>query len=366
MGSGVDMEARVIKVLVTDHAPQVRETVARCLDDCPGLSVVATAERGQETIDKTRDFEPDIVTMAMEMPDMNGAEATRRIMAYTPTPILIVARAGHSSAELSFEAMEAGALDVLLRPDAETLSPDSPFIENLISKVRLLSQVPVIVHLKGRRPEEQGEGPGRTESPSRAIAIASSTGGPKQLPAFLALLPQGLPCSLLIVQHIDEGFIEGLVQWLDRRSQMPVALAQNGDIIESGKIYVAPDGRHLVARRGGILGLEDSPPVDGFRPSGSLLLESVARVYGEMAIGVVLSGMGSDGAEGIRAIHEAGGKTVVQDEDSSIVFGMPRAAIKTGCVDYVLPADKIPAKLIQWVTDPFAWHADEEEKSGPS
>jgi len=359
------MEARVIKVLVADHSPQVRDTVARGLDGCPDLSVVATAECGQETIDKTRDLDPDLVTMAMGMPDMNGAEATRRIMAYTPTPIVIVARAGHSSAELSFEAMEAGALDVLLRPDADTLSPDSPFIENLISKVRLLSQVPVIAHLKGRKSDGQGDGAGRTKSPERVIAIASSTGGPKQLPTFLALLPKGLPCAVLIVQHIDEGFIEGLVQWLDRRSQMPVALAQNGDIVESGKIYVAPDGRHLVARRGGILGLEDSPPVGGFRPSGSRLLESVARVYGEKAIGVILSGMGSDGAEGIRAIHEAGGKAVVQDEDTSIVFGMPRAAIKTGCVDYVLPVDRIPSKLIQWITDPFAWHTDEEEKSRP-
>jgi two-component system chemotaxis response regulator CheB len=353
------MEARVIRVLVTDPSPEVREALSECLSSSGDIAVAGTAENGEEAARKTRELRPDIVTMAIKMPGMNGLEATRQIMAYTPTPILILAPSDPGFAELSFEAMEAGALDVLLRPDVQALSPDAPLVRNLISRIRLLSQVPVIAHLKGRQHQEKEAGPPRgVQPPKKVIAIASSTGGPKQLPPFLAAFPAGLPCAILIVQHIDKGFIGGLVQWLNRRSQVPVSLAQNGDLMEPGKVYIAPDGFHLVVRRGDILGLDDSPPVNGFKPSGNLLLESVARVYGPRAIGVVLSGMGSDGAMGIKAIHDAGGKTVVQDEDTSIVFGMPRAAIKTGCVDYVLPASAIPAKLIQWVTDPFAWHED--------
>ena len=350
----------MIKVLVVDDSALVREVLTRCLNAAPDLSVIGTAVDGEEAVRKVGALKPDIVTMDIEMPNLNGFEATQKIMAYSPAPILIVTGADLPVAELSFKALGAGALDAMPKPKASDLGENSTFQKDLVARVRMLAKVPVIAHLKGRhRTSDFPEVPLNIDAPAKVVAVASSTGGPKQLTGLLQELPENLPCSVLLVQHIDDGFSEGLIRWLDRDAKMSVKLASKGDLIKPGEVYLAPNGTHLVVRPGGILGLDEGPPVEGFRPSANVLMESVARIYGANSIGVVLTGMGEDGATGVRAIHDAGGRTIAQDQQSAIVFGMPKAAIETGCVDRVLPSEEIAAEITRLVTDPFAWHREE-------
>ena len=357
----------MIRVLVTDDSPTVCQILRQCLETDEDIQVVGTAENGKDALKKTQELRPDLITMDIDMPVLNGFEATEQIMAYAPTPILVVTGSDLPLAHLSFKALEVGALDVLPKPHAAEMKTGTTFMRTLIQQVKMLSKVPVIAHMAGREPHPHLPPISvRIESPTKIIAIASSTGGPKVLTELLGALPEGFPAAILLVQHIADGFSDGLIHWLSKHCEMRVALATPGEVIEPGAIYLGPNGRHLMVHRNGLLGLQDSPPVKGFRPSANVLFESVARVYGSKAIGVVLTGMGADGADGIRAIREAGGQTFAQDQETSLVFGMPKAAIETDSVDHVLPAEKIPEELVRLVTDPFSWHDSSEGGSEES
>lgn len=338
-----------IRVLIVDDSPLVRQVLGTILEADPAIRIVGHATDGKEAVEKAFQLKPDLITMDINMPGMDGLEATEKIMAYRPTPILIVTSArDRRGVQITMEALAVGALEVMEKP---TPLPDQSWEDlgtRLVEKVKLLAGVRVITHLKGRSRHL----PGRVradgqEKVHRVVGIGVSTGGPGVLSQILKRLPADFPMGLLIVQHMSEGFMPGLVEWLSREVRLSIQLACEGDLVKPGLALMAPEGAHLVVQQGGRARLRQALPVGGHRPSADVLLHSVAAIYGEAAIGVLLTGMGRDGAEGLRAIRDAGGSTIAQDEESCAVFGMPKAAIELGAAQDVLPPSGIAERLIQ-------------------
>jgi two-component system, chemotaxis family, protein-glutamate methylesterase/glutaminase len=285
---------------------------------------------------------PDVIVMDIEMPQMDGYEATRRIMERVPTPIVMVsAHSGELEAK-AFEALRAGALVLLNKP----VGPDRP--DSAASALRLLAAVKLMAEVKVvRRWPRREAAPRPVGSPItparklRVIAIGASAGGPPTVAEILADLPSDLPCPILLVQHIAPGFAGGLAEWLSRSTPLAVKLAEPDERARAGVVYVAPDGIQMGIAGNGRIELTTELETDGFRPSASHLLRSVARSYGAAAIGVLLTGMGRDGAGGLLELRKTGGITIAQDKESSVVFGMPMEAIRLGAAEHVLPPKRI-------------------------
>jgi two-component system chemotaxis response regulator CheB len=343
-----------IRVLVVDDSALVRQILGRLLEVDPAVRVIGYAADGKEAVEKTFQLRPDLITMDIRMPGMDGLEATEKIMAYRPTPILIVTSArDRRGVQVTMETLAAGALEVVEKP---TILPDDSWEAlgaPLVEKVKLLAGVKVITHLRGRSRLLTGRArPDERERPQRVVGIGVSTGGPGVLAMILGALPADFPLALLIVQHISEGFVAGLVEWLSRQVRLPIRLAREGDQVRPGLALMAPEGVHLIVERGGRAHLGRALPVGGHRPSADVLLHSLADVYGEAAVGVLLTGMGRDGAEGLRAVLSAGGYTIVQDEESCAVFGMPKAAIEIGAAQDILSPVGIAERLMQLAPRP--------------
>jgi two-component system, chemotaxis family, protein-glutamate methylesterase/glutaminase len=327
-----------VRVLVADDSELFRELLSRVVAAERGFEVVAVAADGDEAAHLARSLRPDVITMDLNMPDADGFSGIARIMADTPTPILVLT--ANPTEAVGFRALSLGALDILEKPQAATDLDD--YGQLLRSRLRLLAGVKVIRHLRGLRER-------RTPAPRPArradlVVVGASLGGPRALAALLRGLPADFPAPIAIVQHIADGFTSGLASWLAQETGLDVREARQGEPLRTGRVVLAPTGRHLVLGEG-IVHLSDAPPVDTFRPSVTPLFVSAARVYGGRVCGVILTGMGRDGAEGLKAIKDAGGPTLAQDEATSAVFGMPKAAIELGAVDRVLAIDDIPRAL---------------------
>ncbi len=333
---------RPIRVLLADDSDLFRELLARVVTADPAFEVVASAADGNEAARLVRALKPDVVTMDINMPDADGFSGIARIMAETPTPILVLTVSPEET--VGFRALSLGALDILEKPRADADLEE--YGATLRSRLRLLAGVRVIRHLRGLRAQRHAAG--RPAGHSDVVVVGASLGGPRALASLLRGLPAGFPAPMLVVQHIADGFTEGLANWLDQESELTVRTARDGDPLRPGLVLLAPTGHHLVVSRGHAR-LSDAPAVDSFRPSVTPLFVSAAETYGARACGVILTGMGRDGAEGLRALKRAGGHTIAQDEASSAVFGMPRAAIETGAVDRVLPLEEIPRALQELV-----------------
>lgn len=331
---------RAIRVLVADDSELFRELLARVVAAEPGFEVVAVAEDGNAAAALARSLRPDVITMDLNMPDADGFSGIARIMAETPTPILVLT--ANREEAVGFRALSLGALDILEKPQATTDLDE--YGQLLRSRLRLLAGVKVIRHLRGLR--EQRPAPQRTAARPELVVVGASLGGPRALATLLRGLPATFPVPIAVVQHIADGFTEGLATWLSSESRLQVREAQDRDPLRPGRVLLAPTGRHLLVADG-VVRLSDAPPVDTFKPSVTPLFLSAAAAYGARACGVLLTGMGRDGAEGLRAIKTAGGPTLAQDEATSAVFGMPRAAIELGAVDRVLPIDEIPRALVE-------------------
>lgn len=345
----------MIHVLVVEDSPVVRDLLAYLLNSDPKIRVVGFAANGEEALDAVQRKKPHVVTMDIHMPTMDGFEATRRIMENHPTPIVIVS--GSSTREevaVTFRALEAGALAVVARPKGIGHPEHESSAKEFVQSVKLMSEVKVV--RRWPRLKERQEIPSSAKlkmdtAPAniQVVAIGASTGGPVVLQTILSAVPRDFPIPILIVQHMAPGFIQGFAEWLGQTSGLRVQVAMHGDLLEAGRAYVAPDGFGMGVGIGGRVLLSKCEPGDGMCPSISHLLRSVADLYGKNAIGVLLSGMGKDGAEELKLLKEKGAITIVQEEETCVVPGMPGAAIQLGAETYVLPPERIGAAIARLV-----------------
>jgi len=337
---------KLIRVVIADDSLVAREMLAQILSSDPGIEVVGQAKDGEEVVDMVGRLRPDLVTMDIHMPKMDGLKATEKIMAFTPTPILIVSSSVHGEGMGSaFDALALGALEVIKKPEPRDWADLDRIGRDVLRKVKILANVRVITHVRGRREHADIIGH-RIGSPvtRSMIAIGSSTGGPSALLAVLGRLPADLPVPILVAQHIAEGFVPGLVSWLDSGCKIKVVAAEPGVRPAAGTAYFAPTGSNMIID-GSVLRFQAPTRGQLYIPSADTLFESVAQCYGKRSIGVLLTGMGADGAVGLKRMNERGAVTIAQDEATSTVFGMPKAAIDLGAVDTVLAVNDIAAGI---------------------
>lgn len=341
----------MVKVLVVEDSAVIRDFIVSILGADPDIRVVGTAGNGEEAIEAVRSMHPDVITMDIHMPKMNGLEATRRIMETDPVPIIIVSGSDDiSEVATTFNAVEAGALVVLRRP-AGVGHPDHQLTaRELVNTVKLMAEVKVVRRwpknrqvLAASRTVEMGLA--HEPAKLRIVAIGASTGGPPVLQTILAALPKTFPVPIVIVQHMAAGFSKGFIEWLEHSSALPLHLASHGDMMLPGHVYIAPDEMQMKVAQHGRIMLAGDPAENGLRPSVSYLFRSVAEVYGCDAVAGLLSGMGRDGAYELKLLKDKGAITFAQDKESSVVHGMPGEAIRLDAAMLVLPPEKIAAVL---------------------
>jgi two-component system chemotaxis response regulator CheB len=336
-----------VGVLVVDDSPICRQLICDALARDPDMEVLGTAANGSEAVSLTVKLRPNVITMDVDMPVMDGLTAVENIMADNPTPILVLtADPRHQAPELTCKALEVGALALQVKPSMDA----GPEAWNLAREVKLLSSVRVIRHLRGANRKRPAPPP--VSSPQQiaafsttsigVVVVVSSTGGPQVIHK-----PEDFPAPIAIVQHINASFAESLAGWLAASSKLKVKLARDGDSLLPGEVLIAPPSKHLIIPARGRVALAGGDPREGHVPSGNSLLESAAKVYGRRSVGIVLTGMGNDGADGMAAVRAAGGKTLVQSEDSCVVFGMPGAALARKVVDQVVHGDDLSQALLR-------------------
>ena len=354
----------MIRVLVAEDSPTARALIIAMLSAEDDMHIVGEASTGLQAVDMAQQLLPDLITMDVHMPEMNGLEATKQIMGRSPRPIIIVSSAARSDeVALSLEATRAGALMVLPKPEGPSSPGFASDSRQLVSMVRAMSQVKV-VRRHGASPPFTAQRTRQSRpaftlpsaqvaagAPIRVVAIGASTGGPAALRTVLSELPSGFPVPILIVQHIANGFTQGLAQWLGGYTRLRVKVAELSERLAPATVYIAPDDRHLGCQLdvyGDIrILLHTAPPVGAFRPSASFLFQSVAETVGAAALGVILTGMGDDGVAGLRILKARGGRIIAQDEASSVIYGMPREAARAGIVDVTVGINGVARKLVE-------------------
>lgn len=342
----------MIKVLIVEDSQVVQALLEHILTSDPEILVIGKVANGLEAIDFLADGnKPDVITMDIHMPKMNGFEATRQIMETKPVPIVIISASWNpEDVEKTFQALAAGAVAVLEKPMGLSHPNYDKMARNIVETVRAMSEVKVIRRWAQTRPRPQqpvqlDETAVRRSREIRCVAMGVSTGGPSALQTIFSRLPADFAAPILVVQHITEGFLPGMVEWLQKNTNLKVLIAEQGQTPLAGNVYFAPDGLQMGIDQDGRIALREEIPEHGSCPSVSYLLRSVANVYGAQAIGVLLTGMGKDGARELKLLHEKGGITIAQDKDSSVVHGMPGEAIRLGGVTHILSPDEIAAVL---------------------
>ncbi len=337
--------AKVIRVVIVDDSPVARDILRALLEEQEGIEVIAEACNGKEAVDIVAQLRPDLVTIDLNMPVMNGIEAIVHIMQSKAVPILVVSN--ESDAELAYQAISSGALEVIAKP-TYTLQG----AENFVRQVRLLAGIPVITRLRPRTTPELPapvlkaykslSSPVPMTVPVSAVrqvfAIASSTGGPQALAHVLPQLPADFPAPIVIAQHISDGFIDGMAQWLS-----------GGEPLRNGCVYLSPSEQHMTVTTERCIKLKARAVGDIYRPSCDVLLTSVAEAFGAQAVGLIMTGMGRDGPQGMRAIHNKGGVTWAQDEASSVIYGMNAEAVNLGVIQRQLPLSAIASEMLRIV-----------------
>jgi two-component system chemotaxis response regulator CheB len=358
----------VIRVLVVDDSATSRALLVALLSAESDFEIVGEAANGKEAVQMAERLSPDLITMDVQMPVMDGLEATKQIMVRSPSPIIIVSHAAREDdVKLSLDATRSGALMVLPKPDGPLSPRFASDRAQLVGMARAMSQVKVVrrhgAETQGRAARvAQAFAPSMRETPRlealRLVAIAASTGGPAAIHTILSELPRSFPLPILVVQHIARGFTNGLAQWLAGGTSLRVKVAMLGEPAVAGTVYLAPDDLHIGCRvddSGTIrIVLDGAPAVGAFRPSASYLFRSVADALGAGALSVILTGMGDDGIEGLRVAKAAGGRVLAQDEASSVIFGMPREAVRAGLADLVIGVDDIARNLVELAADESA------------
>ncbi len=341
----------MIEILVVDDSKSARDYLSYLLDSDPEIRVIGQAENGKAALDCLKSMKPDVIVMDLIMPVMDGFAATRSIMETRPRPIVIISSAWEPmDVEKTFKAMEAGAVSILRKPSGYGTLEAAQSTGELIAAVKQAA----LVTPRKLRPKTSGTSEparhlirGRAHRNIELVALGASTGGPIAIQQFLAGLHSDLSIPILIVQHIAVGFTQGLADWLNLSSPLPVHVARQGEPVLGGHVHIAPEGHHMGVSKGRTVVLARTPPEHSVRPSVSYLFRSVAKVYGKDAAGILLSGMGVDGAAELKLIKDAGGITFAQDFAGSAVHGMPGEAIRLGAADHVMPPEKMAVTLVE-------------------
>ena len=371
-----------IRVLVVDDSAFMRKIITNLLTTSPDIEVIGRAKNGQEAIEKVTELRPDVVTMDLEMPVLDGLQALGYIMSECPTPVIMLSGAESAHADVTITAFQYGAVDFILKPSGNISLDMSKIKDELIKKVKAAAYVEVhklgfieekSIKDKGRRKLKAQEivefhesnmadernkketiEPIKKPGIKKIIIIGSSTGGPRALQRVIPLLPSNLHAPVLIVQHMPPGFTKSLAERLNAQSMIKVREAMEGDILQSGTVYIAPGDFHMIVKQLRINGelkeviaLTKGEKVQGVRPSVDVLLNSITSIYGQNSLGVILTGMGSDGSDGIKKLKLAGGKVIAEDESTCVVYGMPRSVIDQKLADYILPINRIAESIAQ-------------------
>lgn len=353
-----------IKVLIVDDSALVRQVVSQALEREPGITVIGTAADPVFAIDKLRAQWPDVIVLDIEMPRMDGISFLRKIMTERPTPVIICSSLAESGAQATFEAMSAGAVSIITKPKAGLKSFLEDSSNDIVQAVRTAARANLRALPRGvtsrqplHRPKLSADSmlsPGGATAMARTtdqlIAIGTSTGGTQALEVVLTGLPSTC-LGIVIVQHMPEKFTAMFAERLNSICAIDVREARDGDRVIPGRALIAPGGRHMMLKRSGaqyLVEVVDGPLVNRHKPSVDVLFRSVAKFAGSNALGIIMTGMGDDGARGLREMHDAGARTIAQDEETCVVFGMPKEAVKLAAVDEVMPLDRIPAEIIAY------------------
>ena len=342
--------------MLVEDSLVVRTLLAHIVGRDPRLELALAVESGEQALSAIASVRPDVISMDIRLPGIDGLETTRRIMADHPTPIVVIADSVEdASLRISMNALRAGALSVVEKPVATTHAGYEAVSSEICTQLRIMAAVPVIrrrpigAEWSGRReaPADRGgdPAPGLSRGRPDVLALAASTGGPPALARVIGGLPRDFPLPVLVVQHMGAAFMEGFAAWLDSVVDLPVALARDGERIAPARVYVAPGDRHLELGPGGLLRVADGSPVNGQRPAATVLFRSLARQAGARGLGVLLTGMGEDGATGLLDMRRAGAGTIAEHESSAVVYGMPAAAVRLGAAGSVLPLDRIADEI---------------------
>ncbi|SFG68703.1 two-component system, chemotaxis family, response regulator CheB [Methylobacterium gossipiicola] len=345
-----------VRVMLVEDSLVVRQLLIHIVGRDARLEIVAAVASGEEALAALATARPDVISMDIRLPGIDGLETTRRIMAEQPTPIVVVADAVEdSSLRISMNALRAGALSVVEKPVATTHAGYEAVATQICTQLRIMADVPVIrrraigAEWAGKARDFSAPPPVPRGAAPSLVAIAASTGGPPALARVIGALPLDFPLPVLVVQHMGAAFMEGFAAWLNGVVGLSVTLAREGERPEAGRVYVAPGDRHLELSPCGTLRITDAAPVGGQRPAATALFRSLARNAGARGVGVLLTGMGEDGAAGLLDMRRAGAITVAEDESTAVVFGMPAAAIRMGAAGHVLPLDRVAAHLTRIV-----------------
>lgn len=341
-----------VRVLVVDDSALMRKLIPLVLERDPDIEVIGTAMDGAFALKKIGELRPDVVTLDLEMPRMDGIETLRMIMRNAPQPVIVFSTHSKQGAYSTFKALALGAIDFVAKPRDAASGHLEPIASELIEKIKVarkatgLKKIPSL-EVEPRRPAKRKLCP--VVPPTRIIAIGVSTGGPNALQYLLSQIPADFPAAFVIVQHMPEGFTDMFARRLDECCALDIQEAKSGDLLIAGRVLICPGNHHLMVRRmprGEMVVLSDTQPINGHRPSVDVLFHSVAQEFGLTAVGIIMTGMGEDGAEGLGAIKAAGGMTIAQSEETCVVSGMPRAAILKGYANMVLPLEGLGAYLV--------------------
>ena len=341
-----------INVLIVDDSASVRMHLRNILESDPDIRIIGAVGDGEEAVRFVENRKPDVITMDIDMPKMNGLEAIRRIMETHPLPIIVVsATFDKNDVERTFIAMDAGAIAVSNKPLGEGHRDSERAARDLVQTVKAMSEVKMVKRWSRARisgmthiiePEEPLV---QASGKVKLVVIGASTGGPPVIKTILSGLTNGLHVPLLVVQHIAKGFLEGMVEWLNHTTGLPVHIAMHKERLMPGHVYFAPDDYHMGVNNAGRIELSKALPENALRPSVSYLFRSTINAFDGDSVGVLLTGMGKDGAEELRHMKEKGATTIAQDEESSVVFGMPGEAVRLGAATHILPPEKIAAVI---------------------
>ena len=344
------MSKEMVRVLVVDDSALMRKLIPQIIERDSSIHVVGTAMDGEFALKKIEELRPHVITLDLEMPRMDGMETLRNIMRQSRLPVIVVSAHTTQGASATFKALALGAFDFVAKPQDALSSQMDAIATELINKIKVAA--------KTRMPKSQPEMPvnrrpkktGLKRQPTRkVVAIGISTGGPNALQYVLSQLPPDFPAAIVVVQHMPEGFTELFARRLDECCAIDVKEANSGDLLLAGRALICPGNRHMKVKRmplGDIVVLSDEEKVSGHRPSVDVLYRSVAQEFGRDSIGLIMTGMGEDGAEALGEIKNAGGMTIAQDEESCVVYGMPRAAIDRGNVVRIVPLDALANTLV--------------------